>query len=220
MNIRVLIFFTIVFNFILSYSNSVLAIEGIDNIDRTLDPLLSLSADTNRYKNVFIIASGDVRHLSSTIDENINQDNYVQKSNDINIDDGEKNIINSPLRETTTEISSYPDWFLNPNIAGYFATAVGSSKYNYERGLSYQKRMARIEAAAELSKIISVEIDNQIERSSVHSEGNEIKYDMNVKSRHKSNSRLENVEQLEEWLDPVTNDYYILLGIKYKPTLD
>ena len=129
-------------------------------------------------------------------------------------------MITSPLRETTTEISSYPNWVLNPNINGYFATAVGSSKYNHRQGLSYQKRMARVQANAELSKIISVKIDNELERTSVHSDGTQIKYDINHKSRHRSNSKLENVKQLNEWLDPVTKDYYILLGIKVKPILD
>ena len=267
MNVKILMFFTIVFTIILSYSHIVLADDYIERNDKELDNLQSLSMESNRYNNVFIVAGGDVKNLSTTNDDVIEQDRKIEQddiaeqdrnrkydsqlkqkditeqdrnrkygsqlkqdditeqdrnrklSNDIN-NGGEKQVINSPLRSTTTELSSYPSWVQNPNVNGYFATAVGSSKHNHEKGLSYQKRMARIQANAELSKIISVQIDNELERTSVHSDGTQIKYDINQKSRHRSSSKLENVEQLDDWLDPVTNDYYILLGIKVKPVLD
>ena len=249
MNVKILMFFTIVFTIILSYAHIVLADDYIERNDKELDNLQSLSMESNRYNNVFIVAGGDVKNLSTTNDDVIEQDRKIEQdditeqdrnrkydsqlkqndiaeqdrnrklSNDIN-NGGEKQVINSPLRSTTTELSSYPSWVQNPNVNGYFATAVGSSKHNHEKGLSYQKRMARIQANAELSKIISVQIDNELERTSVHSDGTQIKYDINQKSRHRSSSKLENVEQLDDWLDPVTNDYYILLGIKVKPILD
>ncbi len=224
MNVKILMFLTIVSTMILNYFNIVLADEYIERNDKDLDNLQSLSIENSRYNNVFIVAGGDVKNLSTINDNIIQQDsntkhgNQVEQNSDTN--SGEKEAIGSPFRSTTTEISSYPSWVQNPNINGYFATAVGSSKYNHEKGLSYQKRMARIQATAELSKIISVQIDNELERTSVHSDGTQIKYNIDQKSRHKSNSKLENVEQLDDWLDPVTNDYYILLGMKIKPVLD
>ena len=260
MNVKILMFLTIVSTMILNYFNIVLADEYIERNDKDLDNLQSLSIENSRYNNVFIVAGGDVKNLSTINDNIIQQDSNTKHGNQVeqksntkhgnqveqnsntkhgnqveqksntkhgnqveqnsNTNSGEKEAIGSPFRSTTTEISSYPSWVQNPNINGYFATAVGSSKYNHEKGLSYQKRMARIQATAELSKIISVQIDNELERTSVHSDGTQIKYNIDQKSRHKSNSKLENVEQLDDWLDPVTNDYYILLGMKIKPVLD
>jgi len=113
----------------------------------------------------------------------------------------------------------YPSWFINPSIDGYFTTGVGSAKPNRE-GSSYQKRIARAKALAEISTAVSVQVNNEIQRMTILYDTREYRKKVLMISRHRSQEVLKDIEFLDEWTDPETKDYFILLGLKKPPLIE
>lgn len=113
---------------------------------------------------------------------------------------------NSPI------IDEVPEWVINPNAYGYDFVAVGFANGNVEE-VSSQKRIARIQGMGELSRIIKIQIDNEILKMDLSVNGEAIS-DIKTYSRQRSDSLLSSVEEIDNWIDPKTGDYYLLLGIK------
>ncbi len=105
----------------------------------------------------------------------------------------------------------YPIWIDNPNIEGYKYTAIGYAKASTNKTI--QKKIAKSVGMAEISKIIKVEIDNEIQTNKVvDNVGNE-KKDIEIYSKQKSDAILKDVEEIDTWIDNEGN-YYMLLGVK------
>lgn len=114
-------------------------------------------------------------------------------------------------------INGLPNWVISPSEDGYAVTAVGLGIYG-NGGISGQKRAARIQAEGEISKILNVKIENELNiEKTVHVNGDEEKVssDMQTSSRQRASEILHNAEELKCWVDPTNNDYYVLLGIPY-----
>lgn len=114
-------------------------------------------------------------------------------------------------------INALPNWVVSPSEDGYPVTAVGLGIYG-SGGISGQKRAARIQAEGEISKMLNVKIDNELNlNKSVHVSASEEKVtsDMTTSSRQRASEVLNYIEELKCWVDPNNNDYYVLVGVPY-----
>ena len=109
-------------------------------------------------------------------------------------------------------INGYPVWVTNPNVQGYSYTAVGSA-VPCAGGLPEQKRVARIHAMGEISRMVKVQVDNEASSSTVSSGGN-VRSEFSTYSRQRSDSILNSVSEIDSWIDPKNGDFYLFLGIK------
>ena len=112
--------------------------------------------------------------------------------------------------------SALPDWVLTPHVNGYPLVAVGVGMYG-AGGISGQKRAARVQAQGEISKMLNVYIENELNIMQKTAARNDevISYnsDMQSASRQRSAAKLDTVVELRCWIDPETSDYYLLVGI-------
>ncbi|MBQ3034073.1 MAG: LPP20 family lipoprotein [Deferribacterales bacterium] len=109
--------------------------------------------------------------------------------------------------------NGYPVWVLNPYADGYSIVAVGSAKNNGS-GISAMKRTARLNGMSEISRIIKLQIDNEISTLTVVDNSGNVVKDVDTYSRQKSDSLLKSVKEIDSWTDPATGDYYLFLGIE------
>lgn len=105
----------------------------------------------------------------------------------------------------------YPVWIDNPNVEGYKYTAIGYAKASTNK--SIQKRIAKSVGMAEISKIIKVEIDNEIKTNRIVDNVGNDKKDIEIYSKQKSDAILKDVDEIDSWIDNEGN-YYMLLGVK------
>lgn len=109
-------------------------------------------------------------------------------------------------------VNGYPVWVTNPNVQGYSYTAVGSA-VPCAGGLPEQKRVARIHAMGEISRMIKVQVDNEVS-SSTFSSGGSVRSEFSTYSRQRSDNILNSVSEIDSWIDPKNGDFYLFLGIK------
>ena len=100
-----------------------------------------------------------------------------------------------------------PSWFLNPNLEGYIG-AVGSAPRQKNGSTEMQKRIALIQAKANIAKQIEVYIENEL-KTQKECSSEQCKSSINTSSTHQSGQMIRNVIQKEEWTDPETGTLYI-----------
>lgn len=109
-----------------------------------------------------------------------------------------------------------PEWILNPVAEGYRVCATGLALNNNNKAL--QKKIARINAMAELSKINEVKVSNQldIEKNITTYNGKVLDSSKNIssQSRQSSNTIIDNTEEVADFYDEKEGIYYILLCTK------
>lgn len=109
-----------------------------------------------------------------------------------------------------------PSWILTPAAEGYRICAAGTALKNDNKAL--QKKIARMNAMAELSKINEVKVANQldIETKTTTYNGSVLDNSRNIssKSRQSSNSVIDNAEEVDNFYDEEQGIYYILLCTK------
>ena len=67
---------------------------------------------------------------------------------------------------------------------------------------------------SEISRIIKLQIDNEISTLTVVDNSGNVVKDVDTYSRQKSDSLLKSVKEIDSWTDPATGDYYLFLGIE------
>lgn len=109
-----------------------------------------------------------------------------------------------------------PDWVLNPMAEGFELCAAGASISNENKSL--QKKIARMNAMAELSKMHEVKVKNklEIEKSNESYNGKSLDSSKKINSTSKQSSSiaLGNTEEVNSFFDNETGMYYILLCLK------
>lgn len=109
-----------------------------------------------------------------------------------------------------------PEWILSPDMPGYTYCATGSAPKNSNFAL--QKKIARMNTMAELSKTIEISISNQLDiKSKVESSDNKqinVDKDISSTSRQRSNAVISNASELDSFLDNNTGIYYLRMCIK------
>lgn len=109
-----------------------------------------------------------------------------------------------------------PDWILQPEVAGYSYCATGFAKK--DNNLSLQKKIARMNAMSEISKNISVSIDNTLEiNTDVTSKNNkqtDVNKNISSSSRQSSDAIFNNIEEIDSFLDNSSGIYYLRACIK------
>ncbi len=179
-----------------------LAEEAFNELDNSPDTIVD---------NVTLPSSNNAIDEVEPVDEIAEK----QKPSALNVADKKRP---SVIGETKYPIENgYPIWVLNPNrITGYNYVAVGSAKDNGQGEIA-QKQAAKAGAYAELSRMISVQVENEIKSErTIHSiNGNsEMLTKLDTYSRQRSNGILEGTEEVDIWLDDNTGELYIILGIK------
>ena len=108
-----------------------------------------------------------------------------------------------------------PEWILNPAADGFDVCAVGSATGDNK---ALQKKIARINAMAELSKMQEVKVSNKldIEKNTTTYNGNVLDSSQNIssQSRQFSNSVIDDAEEAADYYDETGGVYYILLCTK------
>lgn len=108
-----------------------------------------------------------------------------------------------------------PEWVLNPSVEGFNLCAVGSATGDNK---ALQKKIARINAMAELSKMQEVKVNNKldIEKNTTTYNNNILDSSKNIssKSRQFSNSVIDDAEEAADYYDEIEGVYYILLCTK------
>ncbi len=114
-------------------------------------------------------------------------------------------------------VNGYPIWVITPEkVTGYKYVAVGNAAKN-NQGTIAQKRIATTVARAELSRMVSVQVDNEIKSErTIHTiNGNEqMLTQLDTYSRQRSSMIMQNVEEVDIWVKDDTGELYILLGLK------
>ncbi len=112
--------------------------------------------------------------------------------------------------------SELPVWVLNPVIDGYELCAAGYAVDNENKSL--QKKIARMNAMAELSKMHEVKVTNKLEIEQSHESYNGRSLDSSKKitstSKQSSSITIGNTKELDSFYDDDTGMYYILLCLK------
>lgn len=108
-----------------------------------------------------------------------------------------------------------PEWILNPSSDGFNLCAVGSATGDNK---ALQKKIARMNALAELSKMYEVKVNNQldIEKNTTTYNSNILDSSKNIssQSRQFSNSVIDDAEEMANYYDDIEGVYYILLCTK------
>jgi len=110
-----------------------------------------------------------------------------------------------------------PIWFYTPDYDGYLG-AVGSARKSH-RGISYQRRLAKIQAQAALARTIKVVVNTELnlEQQNVSlSNGTINKYRSKLKtlSKHKAEEYLKDYKVQDEWVNPKTGELLVWLVLK------
>lgn len=109
-----------------------------------------------------------------------------------------------------------PGWVIEPKMEGYGVCVTGSAPENNNKAL--QKKIARINALAELSKMQEVSVSNQLDISQETTTTNgvimESSKQISSTSRQYSNTAVNNAEDKANFYDNHTGVFYILLCIK------
>ena len=109
-----------------------------------------------------------------------------------------------------------PEWVLMPDINGYYYCAAGSAPKN--SNISLQKKIARMNTLAELSKAVEISISNELEvKKTVESRNNKqtnIEKDMTTSSRQRSNTVISDAVEIDSFLDNNTGILYLRMCIK------
>ena len=109
-----------------------------------------------------------------------------------------------------------PEWVLMPDINGSSYCAAGSAPKN--SNISLQKKIARMNTLAELSKAVEISISNELEvKKTVESRNNKqtnIEKDMTTSSRQRSNTVISDAVQIDSFLDNNTGILYLRMCIK------
>ena len=105
-----------------------------------------------------------------------------------------------------------PEWVLMPDINGYSYCAPKNSN------ISLQKKIARMNTLAELSKAVEISISNELEvKKTVESRNNKqtnIEKDMTTSSRQRSNTVISDAVEIDSFLDNNTGILYLRMCIK------
>lgn len=104
--------------------------------------------------------------------------------------------------------SDMPEWVLKPDLEGYRYCGVGSADKTSSQ--SMQKKLAKINALSEISRIIEVDIANKIEITQ-QSSG---KSEKNFSSSQNSNVLVKDAEEKDSFYDEKKSIYYIRLCVK------
>ena len=108
------------------------------------------------------------------------------------------------------------EWVLMPDINGYSYCAAGSAPKN--SNISLQKKIARMNTLAELSKAVEISISNELEvKKTVESRNNKqtnIEKDMTTSSRQRSNTVISDAVEIDSFLDNNTGILYLRMCIK------
>ncbi len=103
-----------------------------------------------------------------------------------------------------------------PDINGYSYCAAGSAPKN--SNISLQKKIARMNTLAELSKAVEISISNELEvKKTVESRNNKqtnIEKDMTTSSRQRSNTVISDAVEIDSFLDNNTGILYLRMCIK------
>ena len=109
-----------------------------------------------------------------------------------------------------------PEWVFMPDINGYSYCAAGSAPKN--SNISLQKKIARMNTLAELSKAVEISISNELEvKKTVESRNNKqtnIEKDMTTSSRQRSNTVISDAVEIDSFLDNNTGILYLRMCIK------
>ena len=109
-----------------------------------------------------------------------------------------------------------PEWVLMPDINAYSYCAAGSAPKN--SNISLQKKIARMNTLAELSKAVEISISNELEvKKTVESRNNKqtnIEKDMTTSSRQRSNTVISDAVEIDSFLDNNTGILYLRMCIK------
>lgn len=120
------------------------------------------------------------------------------------------------LLSVSVSADDMPDWVLNPYAEGYSFCACGYAPEN--SSIQLQKKIARINASSEISKMITVDINTEINTdkkvSSVDNTVTDISSQASSSSRHKSSGVINGAQELDSWTDKKTGEYYALICIK------
>lgn len=113
--------------------------------------------------------------------------------------------------------NGYPVWVLEPQqVAGYRYVAVGSAKL-VDNNKTARYQAASSQARAEISRMISVQVDNEIktERQVNQMNGNDkMTQSIETYSRQRSESLQGKIETIYTWEDMKTGELYMLMGLK------
>lgn len=116
-----------------------------------------------------------------------------------------------PEKLETVDLSRFPSWVVDPAIKGYVA-AVGYARVQ-KKNPNALRRVALLNAKAELAKQIEIFVDSELFRTSVCT-AQECRSDMKSYSNQYTSRLMQNVEITGEWLDPQTGDLYIRVAAK------
>ncbi len=107
-----------------------------------------------------------------------------------------------------------PEWIIKPDINGYHFCASGSS--GKQGDLSLQKKTARINALSELSKMISTNVENELDMKHelVSNKQTNSKKEIITLSKQYSNTSIGNAVEIDNFFDNKTGIYYIRMCIK------